>query len=231
MHPSLRAALWALAPAVTLALPLGARRPTPPPNTGTVTFDLRSPLDGAIVPAGTLVRWFISARVEGSQGLSLFSVDLVGDPTNPGPVDLEPGRPATAEAERFDWPAGLANPGPAPGVSAFGGTQVGPDGGHDLVQIGGAQNTFGVVGPCFGVTSPYCVGQEVFVLGGVAIAPAGADLVTGAFRAPAIPGTYRVSLARPLANTLLGIAAPPAASPVGRADARLGDASIEITVP
>ena len=229
IHP--RAGLAALALALTLSAPVGARRPAPPPSAGTVTFELRSPLDGAVVPAGTLVRWFVSARAAGAQGLALFSVDLVADPTNPAALDLEPGRPASPEAQRFDWPAGLANPGSPPGASAFGGTPVGPDGAHDLAQLGGAQNTFGVAGPCFGPGGSVCVGQETFVLGGVGNAPGGVDLVTGAFRAPSTPGTYRVSLARPVANTLLGVSAPPAASPVGRAEALLADATIEITVP
>lgn len=231
MHPVARAAPAALALALALSIPAGARGPSSQPGVGTVTFELRSPLDGAIVPAGTLVRWFVSARVEGAQGLALFSVDLAGDPTNPAPIDLEPGMPASVEAQRFDWPAGLANPGPAPGVSAFGGTPVGPDGAHDLVQVGGAQNTFGVTGPCFGAGGQHCIGQEPFVLGGVGTTPGGVDLVTGAFRAPQTPGTYRVSLRNPLANTLLGVSVPPVASPVGRAAAELGSATIEITVP
>ena len=110
---------------------------------GIVTLDLLSPSSGVNYRGGgpTEVEWTITAIVSpgDNMGLALVSVDLVQDLYNPIPVELTPAEAVPPEMLGFDRPAGISNP-----DNGYIGTQV--DlwfGAKDVVQIGGAQNTFG----------------------------------------------------------------------------------------
>lgn len=231
----------ALLPAALLGLlvsPLPAASPLvpAPPAGGTVSIALGSPQDGKVVPPGGHVAWNITTFVSASDnlGLALFSVDLVQDPANPERFNLDRGDPAFGAMRQFDWPKGFTNPGDPlamPMISGFGGTPTGFDGQRDLTQIGGAQNTFGVPGPCLGAAGEICTGQDLIPEIGVGQLPGGVLVNRGSFRAPVTPGTYRFSLLNPRANTLDVVNAPPQASVVQRADIVLLDDSFEFTVP
>jgi hypothetical protein len=117
-------------------------------HAATVSLALSSPQHGQTVPPGATISWSIHATVSTGDnlGLALISVDLVQDAGAPATVDLLPATPDAALAD-FDRPRGLCNPG---SPSGFGGTPAGPPGGQNLLQIGGAQNTFGVAGAGIG---------------------------------------------------------------------------------
>jgi hypothetical protein len=207
------------------------------PPGGSVAVSLSSSRDGRIVPPGTRVNWEITAFVSPSdnRGLALISVDLVQDPNNPELHDLRRGDVALGAMRQFDWPKGFSNPGDplaVPMVSGFGGTPTGLLGQRDLTQIGGAQNTFGLPGPCLGDAGDICTGQDIIPEIGVGQLPEGVRVTKGSFRAPVTPGTYRFSLANLRANTLDVVNAPPQASVVQRADVTvLNGGDIEFTVP
>lgn len=229
---------FALAPRAALALSLvalGAAPPPPGPLQGsggpTVLFRLLSPENGTMVAPGQMVRCRIRVHVSqgDNQGLALALVDLTQAAANPSRFDLPVGRPGTG-MEAFDWPLGFANPAADPAESAYGGSPVGPVGGADLVQIGGAQNTFGVPGPCLGPQGDPCVGQEVDVAVGVGQHPAGQLLAVLAFPAPTVPGRYTLSLSNPVATVLDQVAVPPQASRVRFAQPLLGTSSITFVV-
>ncbi len=154
-------------PADSAAEPQGepGQIPSPPP---TVTFDLSSPSDGQEVVPGSIIQWTITATVstDDNFGLALVAVDLVQDPFNPELFDIPPGIPP-AGMEDFDRPNGISNPDPGGPGSAYGGTQIGTPGAMDLAQIGGAQNTFGVIGDG--------IGLDTQVDSGVGQSPGGAD--------------------------------------------------------
>lgn len=78
--------------------------------------------------------------------------------------------------------------------SGYGGTQVGPFGEQDLLQIGGAQNTFGVSGGS--------IGQDIVVETGVGQGAGGEIIATGFFEAPCTPGAYTFSLENGVAYLL-----------------------------
>jgi hypothetical protein len=187
---------------------------------GTVSFSLSSPSHGATVAPGATLSWSISVAVSTGDnlGLALASVDLVPSPANPAGIFLTPGGVPAAMAS-FSRPDGISNPGP--GGTGYGGTPMASAGGQSLVQIGGAQNTFGA--PAAGI------GLDAFVEAGVG--QAAAELLSsGSFTAPTTPGTYSVTLANSIANTLSAVNAPPDFSPVTRATAVPAAASITFTV-
>lgn len=221
-----------------LASPVPAAAPavTAPPAGGTVSVVLASPRNGHVVPPGGHVTWEITALVSSNDnlGLALISVDLVQDPANPELLNLSRGDAAFGAMRQFDWPKGFTNPGDplaVPMVSGFGGTPTGLNGKRNLTQIGGAQNTFGVPGPCLGAAGEICTGQDILPEIGVGQLPEGVLVARGSFRAPVTPGTYRFSLEKPRANTLDVVNAPPQASVVQRADVVLLDDAFEFTVP
>ncbi len=175
---------------------------------GKVFFSLRSPSAGQEVPPGARVDWTVSLRVTGpNQGLALFSADLRQDTANPELFDLPPAAGAPAPMAAFDRPLGFTNPAADPWSSAYGGLSRRLDGSHrDLLQMGGAQNTFGVPGPCLGPAADLCQGQATEVVwlvgrrGGVLAA-------TGSFVLPATPGLYTFYLDAARANVLTGLSA------------------------
>ena len=166
--------------------------PSPPPS---VTFDLSSPSDGQEVVPGSIIQWTITATAstDDNFGLALVAVDLVQDPFNPELFDIPPGIPP-AGMEDFDRPNGISNPDLGGSGSAYGGTQIGTPGAMDLAQIGGAQNTFGVVGDG--------IGLDTQVDSGVGQSPEGQIVATGSFGAPCGPGLYIFSIEAAIANVL-----------------------------
>ena len=192
-----------------------------------VTFRLRSALDGATVAPGQdiICRIRTFASTGDNQGLALALVSLSQDPGNPERFTLPPGR-APAVMEPFDRPLGFTNPDPDdPWGSAYGGTPV--DG--DLVQIGGAQNTFGIVPPCVGPALGVCQGQSTVVHTGRGQSPGGQLLSAIRFPAPTTPGTYVLRLHDPVATVLESVV-PGGASNVVHARTKINRGSISFTV-
>jgi hypothetical protein len=189
---------------------------------GTATFNISSPSNGATVGPGTSIEWTITVSVSPGDNLgpALGAVDLAADAANPAFFDLPAGE-TPLDMTDFDRPDGISNPGPGGVGSAYAGTPMGTTGSKNLVQIGGAQNTFGVPGNG--------IGLDYDVRGGVG--QSGPQiLATGSFPAPATPGLYALNLASPLANTLDAIATPPDFSPVSGAAALIGAGQITFTV-
>jgi hypothetical protein len=189
---------------------------------GTVTFNLSSPSNGATVGPGESIAWTITVTVSTSDnlGLALAAVSLVQDASNPASFELPPGQ-TPLDMTDFDRPEGISNPGAGGVGSAYGGTPMGSTGHKDLIQIGGAQNTFGVAGDG--------IGLDYDVRGGVG--QSGPQiLATGAFLAPAALGVYAFNLQNAIANTIEEIAAPPFSSPISGAAALIGSGQITFTV-
>ncbi len=205
--------------AVGAVLALVSWSPPPPAGNGagTVVFDLISPQDGAVVPAGTNVEWRIELSVSSldNLGLALASVDLLQAPSNPEPIAFRLGRAGGTAMRDFDRPRGFPNPGALLDESGFGGSLL--DSASRLVQIGGAQNTFGVAPTCLGPNASVCMGQDTSVNAGIGQGASAQVLARGSFRAPATPGSYTVQLDSMLANTLASVNAAPQASQVRRA--------------
>ncbi len=162
-------------------------------------------------------------------GLAGFSFDLVQDPMNPVLFDLPlaagcdciPSGMATL-LTNFHRPHGIDNP-PLPGsVCGFCGTLVGEPGAKNLRQIGGMQNTSGLVGSN--------IGHAVTVTGGVGQQANGQILVASSFAAPCKAGVYTFSIASVRANVLQSIAVPPSNSPTIPALTPITGQSFSITV-
>jgi hypothetical protein len=220
----LPSALLRLPPALLLlASPFLLAPPRPSAPESPVRLDLRivSPQAGATVSAGATVEWGILGRIlpGDHQGLALFGVDLVQHPGNPVRFDLPTGSRAPSAVADLDRPLGFANPDPSdPWGSAYGGTPIERAGGRDLVQIGGAQNVFGVAPPCFGPAQDVCMGQQASPRAGLLTGQTFQLLASGSFQAPSSPGVYTLRLENGIANVLVEIAPPPTASrtrPVG----------------
>jgi hypothetical protein len=161
---------------------------------GTVTLTLDCPQapetqDGNIT-------WTITATVSTGDnfGLALISTDLVQDPANPALFDLAPATDVPVAMENFSRPAGITNPPETDPVTGYMGVLRGPDGQKNVIQIGGAQNTFGA-------TLPPATGmaQSDTVVTGVGHTPL--VIATGEITLPA-EGIYTFSLANPIANLL-----------------------------
>jgi hypothetical protein len=182
---------------------------------GTVTFNLSSPSNGAVVSAGDPIEWTVTVSVSTADnvGLALAAVNLAQSTDNPAFLELPAGE-TPLDMTDFDRPDGISNPGPAGVGSAYGGTPMGSTGAKDLIQIGGAQNTFGVAGNG--------IGLDYNVRGGVGQS-APQILATGSFLAPATPGSYAFHLQNPIANTLDDIGTPPDFSAVSGATALIGN--------
>lgn len=192
---------------------------------GVVSLILESPVAGQQVAPGASVPWTIKVVVSAgdNQGLALISCDFVQDPANPGKLDVPPGNPASIPPAMigFNRPGGITNPGEGGAASGYIGVQRGDAGSKNLIQIGGAQNTFGQAGAVFG-TDPIVdpgIGQS------------GPQVVlSGSFNAPAAGGQYTFRLTNALANVLTAVNPPPQFSPVTAATLDLTQASFSFTV-
>ena len=133
------------------------------------------------VSPGTTVNYQVVGELTDllNEGLAGVVFDLSFDGGALGQADA----PTGGNMLHFDDPMGLSNP------AGFGGTVVS----GDLVQVGGAQNTFN------NAFTPELSGA---VMTGVAWLGSPEVLVTGSLKAPLVPGTYTLSLTNLLANEI-----------------------------
>ncbi len=199
---------------------------------GVVAFRLGSGSDGQTVAPLQEVSWRVKAWVspDDNQGLALFSFDFVQDPGNPELFNIPRGTDPIPIMQCFDQPGGFTNPGFKITESGYRGTQSDEWGQRNLRQIGGAQNTFGKVGPCHGQVSQICMGQDIDVDGGIGQLPNGVLLTTGKFRAPLTPGTYTMRIENMIANTLAAVEVAPTPSLTFPAAIRIFNDTITFTV-
>jgi hypothetical protein len=191
----------------------------------TVSVSLSSPQNGQTVTAGATISWTISFSVStgNNQGLALLVTDLVQDDANPAFLDIPLAGGVPVGMTNFSRPAGISNPGEA-GPTGYVGVRRGTAGQRNLIQIGGAQNTFGVARPPgSGAAENATVTAGVGQSGSVTLA-------TGSFPAPSVVGSYTFSLTNAIANVLEQVNAPPSISPVGQAAISLTAPSITFTV-
>lgn len=192
----------------------------------TVTFSLDSPQNGTTVAPGATINWTIAFTTSSGDnaGAALVTVDLAQSGTNPGFLDIPPATSVPAAMTNFSRPAGISNPGELNPATGYTGVQRGTPGRKNLVQVGGAQNTFGqTLPPATGAA------QNAVVAGGVGQSGS-VVLGTGSFAAPAANGTYTFVLQNAEANVLTVVNAPPAFSPTVSATPVLGTSSITFTV-
>lgn len=184
-----------------------------------VTVNLTSP--DLAVSVGDPINWTITVDVAatGNVGLALISVDLVQDPGNPELIDIPQADAAPAAMFKFVRPDGISNPGPG-GNDGYQGTPVGTPGEQNLLQIGGAQNTFGAAGTTMGLIfdPDQNIGHTTQIV------------ATGTIIAPSTEGDYTFSLANIVANVMDTYNAPPAFSPVSAGNIQAGNTSIVVTV-
>lgn len=168
------------------------------------------------MPNGTIVHQLIDVDWElvislypTSAGLAGFCADLVQDASNPAKFDIPPADPGSlpSEMEGFSWPTGIGNPGEGGNPSGYFGLQRGALGEQNLVQIGGAQNSFGVSGVTMGtdVDVDANVGQPPIVA------------MAGSFPVQREPGRYVFHLENIDATVFEQVNPPPASSPARRA--------------
>jgi hypothetical protein len=190
---------------------------------GTATFRLSSPQDGKHVAPGGIVSWSIGVTVSSGDnaGLALALTDLVQADDNPELFDIPPAAGVPPGMERFSRPLGISNPGEGGALTGYIGLQRGGDDARSLVQIGGAQNTFGAAGNL--------MARQTAAAAGVAQGFE-ATLASGSFQAPRVPGVYRFSLRNTLANTLDGAEAQGGFWKVTQAETRATAETIQVTV-
>ena len=160
----------------------------------TVTLTLESP-EGPTTTSPDIT-WTITATVSTGDnfGLALISADLVQDPTNPALFDLSPATGVPTGMDNFSRPAGITNPPENDPITGYMGVLRGPDGQKNVIQIGGAQNTFGATLP-----PETGMAQNATVVTGVG--HTAQIIATGEMTLPA-EGEYTFSLANPIANLL-----------------------------
>ncbi|MBI5863165.1 MAG: hypothetical protein HZB38_01365, partial [Planctomycetes bacterium] len=191
-----------------------------------VSLSLSSPQNGQTVSPGSTVNWTISFSVSAgnNQGLALLVTDLAQDGANPSFFDIPIAGSVPGGMSNFARPAGITNPGDGSPVLGYRGVQRGTAGQKNLLQVGGAQNTFGQARP-----AGSGVGENANVVAGVGQSGT-TTLATGSFTAPSTAGTYTFSLANATANVLTQVNAPPNYSPVAAAAMNVAAPSISFTV-
>jgi len=195
---------------------------------GIVTLDLTSPQNGLNLRDGEpppTIEWTITATASAgdNMGLACVSVDLVQDLLNAESTILSPADAVPAEMAGFDRPDGISNP-----VAGYRGTErPGDVGAVDIVQIGGAQNTFGAPPTPQPPLSDF--GLDVDVDAHIGQATEGQLIASGSFVPPMGLGTYRFSLEAPIVNTLDYVNVAPAWSPASPAVIEMGPNGGEIT--
>ena len=189
---------------------------------GIVAYRLISPFDGQTVAPFEVIDWRVRLKVspDDNGGLALFAFDFVQDKGNPALFNIPRALDPAPELAGFDQPAGFTNPGRKVGLSGYGGVGIGEFGAQDRGQIGGAQNTFGKVGPCFGQSTVICMGQDVDVDSGIGQTAAGVIVAEGSFRAPNVPGPYTFRIENMIANTLRTVNVAPVPSTTREATIR-----------
>jgi hypothetical protein len=208
---------------VVLTSALGLLAVAPLSAQESVSFELRSSVDGGVAIPGSTVDWEIWARVTsaGNQGLALVSVGLSQDAANPEKFDLPPADGVPTEMANFSRPEGISNPGENGATTGYIGVQRGTTGELNLVQIGGGQNTFGSPGQSMGTNPNVVAGvgldQDVLV-------------AAGSFSAPETQGTYAFHIENGIANVLLEVNTPPDFSPVTSATVSYVDDTITFSV-
>jgi len=211
---------YLLAPAVMLVAGVTAAMAAP-----TVTVLLESSRDGQTVSAGTPIDWTVRVSVStgDNAGLALIATDLVQDAANPALIDLPPADGVPTGMTNFSRPDGISNPGEG-GPTGYVGVQRGTPGQANLVQIGGAQNTFGTaLPPGTGIGEVAAIVPGVGQSGSVVVA-------SGSFPAPAAEGAYTLRRDDVIANVLTTINPAPAHSPVEAATIDATGGSITFAV-
>jgi hypothetical protein len=192
----------------------------------TVTLSLDSAQAGQIVPPQSTINWDIifSVSAADNQGLALLVCDLMQNPANPAFIDLPPADGVPAPMTNFSRPDGISNPGESDPVTGYIGVQRGVAGAMNLVQAGGAQNTFGEAQP-----PGTGIAENAVVVGGVG--QSGSEtLASGSFAATTVAGTYTLELADSMANVLSELHDPPQFSPVVAASVDASGGSFSFTV-
>lgn len=191
----------------------------------TVTLTLTSSKNGLTVTAGTAIDWTISFTdsTGDNQGLALLCVDLTQDPNNPAKFDIPKAAAAPSGMAKFARPQGVTNPNEG-GINGYQGVQRGTAGSKNLLQIGGAQNTFGTAR-----TAGSGVAENANVSSGIGQSGS-TSLANGNFNAPSTAGTYTYSLANGFANVLVQRNSPPAISTVKQATVAVSGGSFTFTV-
>ncbi len=172
-----------------------------PASGQTVTVLLSSPENGSVVEPGATIHWSIEFNVSSGDnlGLALLSVDLAQSDSNPARFDIPPASGVPAAMSNFSRPAGICNPGETDPTTGYTGVQRGTAGRRNLVQIGGAQNTFGqALPPGTGVAENASVVLGVGQSGNVLLA-------SGSFPAPAATGTYNFLVRNIIANVITAV--------------------------
>ncbi len=197
-----------------------------------VTLSLESSKNGQTVTPGAAIDWTISVTVPagGNAGLAAVSIDLTQASGNPAFIDLPPAGDVPAGMENFSRPLGVSNPGENGAATGYIGVQRSPTGqGYkDLVQVGGAQNTFGSTLP-----SESGVAQTAMVVSGVGQGASPQIIASGSFQAPGTAGTYTLQLENAVANVLGNVSPPPLPPdhwPVARPTVNTASASFSFVV-
>ncbi|HVP12975.1 MAG TPA: hypothetical protein VMV94_17505 [Phycisphaerae bacterium] len=197
----------------------------------TVTLTLQSPQSGQMVSPGASVDWTLSASVpaSGSSGLAAVCVDLAQEFTNPSFVNVLPAGGVPSGMADFSRPLGISNPGEGGAATGYIGVQRSPTGQSykNLIQIGGAQNTFGSTPP-----PELGVGQSATVVSGIGQSGTPQIIASGSFPAPGTAGTYTFLLENAMANVLTAGSPPPAGQhwPVSQADMNISGAQFTFQV-
>lgn len=192
----------------------------------TVSLSLTSPQNGQSVAPGATVNWTIAFTVSAgnNQGLALLSTDLVQDETNPDLFDIPAASGVPAGMTDFSRPAGVSNPGESNPTTGYVGVLRGDAGARNLIQIGGAQNTFGQAR-----AAGSGMAENANVTAGVGQGGS-VTLASGSFIAPSVNGSYTLRLENAVANTLVQRNNPPAFSPVTAATVTYAAPSISFSV-
>ena len=176
-------------------IPSYARPPVLESNVNrSATIDLMSPQSNSTVLPNSTVQWSIVIQMDlNTRGLAGWSADLLQSTSNPSQFDMPPADLATSLLSDFDRPRGIANPLVTGAGGGYAGTQVGLPGARNLIQLGGAQNTFGV--------SLGTIGTDPLVNADIA-RNAQVTVASGQFFLPSTAGTYCFQLANVRVNSL-----------------------------
>lgn len=174
----------------------------------TVTFTLESSSSGQTVLPEATIDWTVLANVPTGDcdGLAFVCVDLIQGPANPSFFDLPPADGVPTAMDNFSRPLGVSNPGEGGAATGYVGVQRSPEGQTyvDLIQIGGAQNTFGEALP-----PEQGAGQSAAVVAGIGQGGTPQVIAFGSFPAPSAAGVYTLQLDGAKVNVLAAGGPPP----------------------